>query len=118
RVLEGLLPEHADRPRRGEVLRREHGHRGGLARTVASEEPVDRMLLDAEAQVVDCSGAAVALGEVLDLDDGGHHASCGERWAGWSGCGARSGGCGADACSVMSRMTSCGPSRSRRASAS
>src|SRR3546814_12196078 len=73
-VLVRVLTEHAHVAGRGEVLSGEDGHDGGLAGTVSAEQAVDRVLLDREAHVVDGDGVAVAPGEVLRLENGGHRA--------------------------------------------
>lgn len=74
-VLIRVLPENLDVAAGREVLGRENGHQRGLAGAVASEQTVDRVLIDAQADIVECSGGLVRLGEAADLDDGVHGSS-------------------------------------------
>ncbi len=69
-------PEHgpAATGRAGQPEQQFHGR--GLARAVGPEEPEDLARLDAQGQVDQCVGAAVALGQPVGVDDratrGGH----------------------------------------------
>src|SRR5690606_9845853 len=74
-VLVGVLAVDADGAAGGEVLRGEDRHQRGLAGAVAPEQPVDGVLLEREADVVERERVAVALAEVAHLDHVGHRGS-------------------------------------------
>ena len=64
--------EHAHRTSVERAVALEHLDRGGLARAVGAEQREDLTGLDREAQSVDHGAAVVALGQLEDVDRGGH----------------------------------------------
>src|SRR5699024_10345321 len=62
-VLVGVLPEYLDFTAGGEVLGGQYRHQRRLAGAVASEQAVDRVLFDAEADIVEGGGRLVCLGQ-------------------------------------------------------
>ena len=59
-------------PDDGRIEAEQRAHRGALAGAVRAEEAGHAAGLDVEREMVDGGDAAEALGEVVDLYDGGH----------------------------------------------
>ena len=68
RLIEDVEPGDLCAAVRGRHVAGEDAHRGGLARAIGAKESQDLALLDRETDVVYGCDAAVAFGEVLDLD--------------------------------------------------
>jgi len=69
-VTVGIEPQHADPSGIGLAESLEDLHGGGLPGAVRAEDAEDLALGDLERDVPHRHGVAVALGQVLDLDDG------------------------------------------------
>ena len=62
-------PQHRDRPGGGGHERGEDAEEGGFAAAVGAEEAEDFAAVDVEGEVVEGDAVAVAVGELVDLDD-------------------------------------------------
>jgi hypothetical protein len=74
-VLQRVLACHQNRPRRRELLSGQDFHQRRLAGAVAPEQPGDGVGLQDAADVVESQLAAVAAGQMVDVNRGSHDAS-------------------------------------------
>ena len=72
-IPENVAPGHLRPPGGGRQVAGKHSHRGGLPRAVGTEESDNLSLAHLEVDLVHRHNAAVALGELFDLD---HLESC------------------------------------------